>query len=182
MRIGPPDLVAGECATALGLGYKAIKLHETTAPAVFAARKAIGAGYPADGRHELSAGRARKRSHSRMPAVTPRRCSSRSRSGRRKILRRWQKFAARRARRGRRRKCLHGLSVQTDDAGRRGQPRAAFGDQGRRHHRISEGRRTGRRIRRPADSAFALFRTGIAGDAAIALRCATTKASSRCST
>jgi len=46
MRIGMPELVAGECATALRLGYKAIKLHETTTPAVFAARKAIGADIP----------------------------------------------------------------------------------------------------------------------------------------
>ena len=46
LRIGTPELVAGECATALRLGYKAIKLHETTAPAVFAARKAIGADIP----------------------------------------------------------------------------------------------------------------------------------------
>ena len=46
LRIGTPELVAGECATALRLGYKAIKLHETTTPAVFAARKAIGPGIP----------------------------------------------------------------------------------------------------------------------------------------
>src|SRR3954464_10232658 len=29
LRIGTPELVAGECTTALRLGYKAIKLHET---------------------------------------------------------------------------------------------------------------------------------------------------------
>lgn len=46
MRIGAPDLVAGECATALRLGYKAIKLHETTTPAVYAARQAIGPDIP----------------------------------------------------------------------------------------------------------------------------------------
>jgi L-alanine-DL-glutamate epimerase-like enolase superfamily enzyme len=46
LRIGTPELVAGECETALRLGYKAIKLHETTTPAVFAARKAIGADIP----------------------------------------------------------------------------------------------------------------------------------------
>jgi L-alanine-DL-glutamate epimerase-like enolase superfamily enzyme len=46
LRIGTPELVAGECATALRLGYKAIKLHETTTPAVFAARQAIGPGIP----------------------------------------------------------------------------------------------------------------------------------------
>ena len=32
LRIGKPDLIARECETALRLGYKAIKLHETTAP------------------------------------------------------------------------------------------------------------------------------------------------------
>src|SRR5882757_11471447 len=46
LRIGTPDLVAGECETALRRGYTAIKLHETTAPAVFAARRAIGDGIP----------------------------------------------------------------------------------------------------------------------------------------
>ena len=46
LRIGTPELVAGECETALRRGYTAIKLHETTAPTVFAARQAIGAGIP----------------------------------------------------------------------------------------------------------------------------------------
>ena len=46
LRIGKPELVASECATARRLGYKAIKLHETTAPAVFAARQAIGPDIP----------------------------------------------------------------------------------------------------------------------------------------
>ena len=46
LRIGAPDQVAGECATALRRGYTAIKLHETTTPAIFAARWAIGAGMP----------------------------------------------------------------------------------------------------------------------------------------
>src|SRR5215217_4152771 len=46
LRIGTPDLIAGECETALRRGYTAIKLHETTAPAVFAARRAIGANIP----------------------------------------------------------------------------------------------------------------------------------------
>ena len=46
LRIGVPDLIARECETAVRLGYKAIKLHETTAPAVFAARKAIGSDIP----------------------------------------------------------------------------------------------------------------------------------------
>lgn len=46
MRIGAPDLVAKECETALNLGYRAIKLHETTSPPVFAARTAIGDNIP----------------------------------------------------------------------------------------------------------------------------------------
>jgi L-alanine-DL-glutamate epimerase-like enolase superfamily enzyme len=46
LRIGTPELVAGECQTALRRGYTAIKLHETTAPAVFAARQAIGSDIP----------------------------------------------------------------------------------------------------------------------------------------
>ena len=46
LRIGNPDLIARECETALRLGYKAIKLHETTTSAVFAARQAIGKSIP----------------------------------------------------------------------------------------------------------------------------------------
>jgi L-alanine-DL-glutamate epimerase-like enolase superfamily enzyme len=46
LRIGTPDQIAGECETALRRGYTAIKLHETTASAVFAARRAIGANIP----------------------------------------------------------------------------------------------------------------------------------------
>ena len=46
LRIGTPELVAGECQAALRRGYAAIKLHETTTQAVFAARQAIGAGIP----------------------------------------------------------------------------------------------------------------------------------------
>jgi L-alanine-DL-glutamate epimerase-like enolase superfamily enzyme len=46
LRIGKPESVAGECEAALRRGYAAIKLHETTTPAVFAARQAIGAGIP----------------------------------------------------------------------------------------------------------------------------------------
>jgi L-alanine-DL-glutamate epimerase-like enolase superfamily enzyme len=46
LRIGKPELIASECEAALRLGYKAIKLHETTTPAVFAARQAIGPGIP----------------------------------------------------------------------------------------------------------------------------------------
>src|SRR5215510_8951345 len=37
LRIGAPDLVAGECKTALSQGYTAIKLHETTTAPVLAA-------------------------------------------------------------------------------------------------------------------------------------------------
>jgi L-alanine-DL-glutamate epimerase-like enolase superfamily enzyme len=46
LRIGKPELVAGECETARRRGYPAIKLHETTVPAVTAARAAIGPGVP----------------------------------------------------------------------------------------------------------------------------------------
>jgi L-alanine-DL-glutamate epimerase-like enolase superfamily enzyme len=46
LRIGTPELVASECRAARRLGYGAIKLHETTTPAVFAAREAIGPGVP----------------------------------------------------------------------------------------------------------------------------------------
>jgi L-alanine-DL-glutamate epimerase-like enolase superfamily enzyme len=46
LRIGKPELIAGECQAALRLGYRAIKLHETTTPAVFAAREAIGSDVP----------------------------------------------------------------------------------------------------------------------------------------
>jgi len=46
LRIGKPEQIAYECRTARSLGYSAIKLHETTTPAVFAAREAIGAGVP----------------------------------------------------------------------------------------------------------------------------------------
>jgi L-alanine-DL-glutamate epimerase-like enolase superfamily enzyme len=46
LRIGKPDAIAGECRTARQLGYSAIKLHETTVPAITAAREAIGPGVP----------------------------------------------------------------------------------------------------------------------------------------
>ena len=46
LRIGKPELIAAECKVALGQGYGAIKLHEVTAEAVFAARKAIGPKVP----------------------------------------------------------------------------------------------------------------------------------------
>jgi len=46
LRIGAPDLVAGECRTARGQGYSAIKLHETTAAPVLSARQAIGGNIP----------------------------------------------------------------------------------------------------------------------------------------
>jgi L-alanine-DL-glutamate epimerase-like enolase superfamily enzyme len=46
LRIGKPEAIAGECRAARRLGYSAIKLHETTLPAVFAAREALGDGVP----------------------------------------------------------------------------------------------------------------------------------------
>lgn len=46
LRIGDPALVAKECEAVVQRGYEAVKLHETTVPAVIAARQAIGAGVP----------------------------------------------------------------------------------------------------------------------------------------
>jgi L-alanine-DL-glutamate epimerase-like enolase superfamily enzyme len=46
LRIGSPENIAAECRKALALGYGAIKLHETTTPAVYAAREAIGPNIP----------------------------------------------------------------------------------------------------------------------------------------
>jgi len=46
LRIGNEQSIAGECEAARRAGYGAIKLHEITLPAVFAARKAIGDGVP----------------------------------------------------------------------------------------------------------------------------------------
>jgi L-alanine-DL-glutamate epimerase-like enolase superfamily enzyme len=46
LRIGTPEVIANECKAARQLGYGAIKLHETTTPAVFAAREAIGPDIP----------------------------------------------------------------------------------------------------------------------------------------
>ena len=46
LRIGRPEAIAGACQVARGQGYGAIKLHETTLPAVFAARDALGDGIP----------------------------------------------------------------------------------------------------------------------------------------
>src|SRR5499433_2377650 len=41
LRIGKPESIAAECKTARSRGFGAIKLHETTTPAVYAAREAI---------------------------------------------------------------------------------------------------------------------------------------------
>jgi L-alanine-DL-glutamate epimerase-like enolase superfamily enzyme len=46
LRIGAPDKIRSECEMALRRGYGAIKLHETTTPAVSAAREAIGRDIP----------------------------------------------------------------------------------------------------------------------------------------
>jgi L-alanine-DL-glutamate epimerase-like enolase superfamily enzyme len=46
LRIGAPDKIRSECEAALRRGYGAIKLHETTTAAVFAAREAIGGDIP----------------------------------------------------------------------------------------------------------------------------------------
>ena len=46
LRIGKEEHIASECEAARRQGYGAIKLHEITVPAVFAARGAIGDGVP----------------------------------------------------------------------------------------------------------------------------------------
>src|SRR4029453_10947794 len=46
LRIGKPELIESECETPRRLGDNAIKFNESTAPAVFAARQAIGPGIP----------------------------------------------------------------------------------------------------------------------------------------
>jgi len=46
LRIGDPALVAKECEAVVQRGYEAVKLHETTVPAVLAARQAIGPDIP----------------------------------------------------------------------------------------------------------------------------------------
>ncbi len=46
LKIGDPERVAEQAQEAVGRGYPAVKLHETTLPAVFAARQAIGEGVP----------------------------------------------------------------------------------------------------------------------------------------
>ena len=46
LRYGEATMVAAACERAVARGYRDIKLHETTAPAVFAARKAIGSDIP----------------------------------------------------------------------------------------------------------------------------------------
>lgn len=91
LRIGSPDNIAAECKKALALGYGAIKLHETTAPAVYAAREAIGPGVPlmVDMNCPLSGEQAIAF------AGTHSRCSWRSRSGHRRILPRSPRSAAR---------------------------------------------------------------------------------------
>ena len=181
LRIGKPELIAGECETARQLGYTAIKLHETTTPAVFAAREAIGAGIPlmVDMNCPMDGADAIAFAHA-------------CRDGRADVPRRAGLAAGgfcnagRGARQGRARyrggrECLHRASIQADDEGRRGQPRTALGHQGRRHHRIPESCCAGRRARRQDRSALALFRARPAGDAADCWRSATT-ASSKCST
>lgn len=96
LRIGKPEAIAGECRAARRLGYSAIKLHETTLPAVFAAREALGDGVPLmidmncplDGPSAIAFALACREANRR---------SLKSRYGRRKILPRWRRFAARAA-------------------------------------------------------------------------------------
>ena len=93
LRIGAPDLISRRMrdgAAARLWRDQAARDHD--ASGVCRAR-GDRRRHPADGRHELPAGRRRARSPSRMPAAPRRRCSWRSRSGRRRILRRSPKCA-----------------------------------------------------------------------------------------
>ncbi|MGX1294984.1 L-alanine-DL-glutamate epimerase-like enolase superfamily enzyme [Bradyrhizobium ottawaense] len=166
LRIGSPDNIAAECRKALALGYGAIKLHETTAPAVFAAREAIGPAIPlmVDMNCPLTAEQA-------IAFATS------CRDARPMFLEEpvWppEDFAALAEVRSKGglgiaagRECLHGISIPPDDGGGRGEPRPAVGDQGRRHHGISEGRGARRSARRQDRSALPVFRSGPARDAA----------------
>ena len=157
LRIGTPDLLANECRTALRQGYTAIKLHETTTAAVYAARQAIGTGVPLmvdmncplDGRGRdrfrtgLQGGGADVPGGAGLAAGGFRRPGGGAIQGRPEC------------RGGRER--LYRPSIQANDGRGRGQPCTALGDQGRRHHRISEDRSTCRSTRHPPCSAFPLF-------------------------
>ena len=132
------------------------------------------ARHSADGRHELPAGR---RAGDRICAGMPGRAADVP--GRAGLAAGGFCDARRgpqqgRARHRRRRERLHGISIPPDDGCRRGQPRPAVGDQGRRHHGISEGRArsqissASRSFRTPRISARACWRH------CICWRCATT--------
>ena len=115
LRIGKPEDIASECTAARKLGYSAIKLHETTTPAVFAARKAIGDGVPlmVDMNCPLSGTEAIAFAHACRDAAP---CSSKSRSGRPRIsatLAELRRKGGLRYRR--RRECLHRISIPPDD-------------------------------------------------------------------
>ena len=95
LRIGKPELIAGECR-----GGAAARLFRDQAArdhATGGVRRTRGdrRRYPADGRHELPDGRRPRRSPSRIRAATPSRCSSKNRCGRRRILQRWPRCAPR---------------------------------------------------------------------------------------
>ena len=158
LRIGKPELVASECETALRQGYQ----RDQTARDHGARGICRAAGdrrrRSADGRHELPDGRRRR---DRVRACLP---------GGRADVSRGAGVAAggfcdtcrgpsqRRAQHRGGRECLHGPPIPPNDEGGRREPCAALGDQGRRHHRVSESRRAGRRAGRPARAALALFR------------------------
>jgi len=142
------DRNAGACCervqTALQRGYTAIKLHETTTPAVFAARQAIGAGVPLmvdmncplDGAEAIAFAQACRAAAPRFleePVWPPEDFATLA-----------EVRGKRRARYRRGRECLHGASISANDDRRRGELRTALRDQGRRHHGISESRCVGR--------------------------------------
>jgi len=181
LRIGKADAITGECEAARRLGYGAIKLQRDHAAR--GVRRARGARRrrSADDRHELSAGwteRDRLRAGlSRSETDVPRRTGLAAGG----FCHAGRGAQQRRARHRRGRERLHRVSVSPDDDRRRRKPRAAFGHQSRRHHRIPESRRDRRRARRQGRAAFALFRSRLSGDAAAHVA-AGRRLPSRCST
>jgi L-alanine-DL-glutamate epimerase-like enolase superfamily enzyme len=166
LRIGKPELIAGECETARRRGYPAIKLHETTVPAVTAARGAIGAGVPQmvdmncpmDERGAIAFAhvcRAAAPLFLEEPVWPPEDFAALAR------VRAGGGLAI--AGRG---ECLHTLSISPDD-GRGGRDlRAALRHQGRGDYRVSQGSCAGRRNGRKACAPLPLLWPRLSGHAA----------------
>src|SRR6185437_12697327 len=143
------------------LGYSAIKLHETTTPAVFAARKAIGDGVPlmVDMNCPLSGTEAIAFAHAcrdaapmflEEPVWPPEDFATLAEVRKQGGL---DIAAGENA-------CTSYQFREMMQAG------ATLGDQGRRCHGIHEGRGARRRARREDHSALALFRPRLPRDAA----------------